>query len=330
MHQYLEAIWQKAKAKPQRIVFPEGLEDRILEATEKILRENLAKPILLGNEEDIKAKAEKLSLKIDWSKVEFDNPENSKLLGQFTEEYFELRKEKGITKEEAEQTVKNIDFFGTLMVHMGYADGMVTGTSYSTAESIRPALQILRVKEEFHKVSGVFFMVMEDRLLLFADAAITVDPTPEELAFIAIDTAETAKQFGIRPKIALLSFSTFSSADHPFVDEVKDTLKIVREKRPDLIIDGEMQVDAALVPEIAKRKCPKSQIQGDANILIFPTLEAANIAYKLVERLAKAQAIGPLLQGLTKPVNKVSRGCSVDDIVNVTAFTACDCNAVTN
>ncbi len=325
MHKYLAAIHEKAKINPQRIVFPEGKEERILQAVEKILGENLAKPILLGKEDEIKAHAEKLGLKIDWEKVAFDDPENSKLLPEFTKEYFELRKEKGITEQEAGETVKNIDFFGTLMVHLNYADGMVTGTSYSTADSIRPALQILRTKEEFHKVSGVFFMVMEERLLLFADCAITVDPTPEELAHIAIDTAETAKQFGIRPKIALLSFSTFSSADHPFVDEVKETLNIVREKRPDLTIDGEMQVDAALVPDIAKRKCPKSQIQGDANVLIFPTLEAANIAYKLVERLAKAQAIGPLLQGLTKPINKVSRGCSVDDIVNVTAFTACDC-----
>lgn len=324
MHKYLSAIHEKAKRKSQRIVFPEGNEERILQAVEKILKEKLAKPILLGKEKEIKEHAEKLGLQIDWEKVTFDDPETSTLLPEFTKEYFELRKEKGMTEKEAAETVKNIDFFGTLMVHLDYADGMVTGTSYATADSIRPALQILRTKEEFHKVSGVFFMVMEERLLLFADCAITVDPTPEELAFIAIDTAETAKQFGIVPKIALLSFSTFSSANHAFVDEVKETVKIVREKRPDLTIDGEMQVDAALVPDIAKRKCPKSQIQGDANVLIFPTLEAANIAYKLVERLAKAQAIGPLLQGLTKPINKVSRGCSVDDIVNVTAFTSCD------
>jgi len=323
MHKYIEAVRKKAALNPKRIVFPEGSEARVLAAVLEIVTEGLAKPILIGNNEKIREAGAKL--KIDWSKIKIIDPETSELTAKYTEQYYQLRKHKGLSMEEAATIVKQINYFGTMMVYCADADGMVSGTTFPTAETIRPALQILRTKEQFHKVSGVFFMILEERLLLFADTAISVDPLPEELAHVAIDTAETAKSFGIRPKIALLSFSTFSSADHPYVDQVKQALKIVRKKRPDLIIDGEMQVDAALVPAVAKIKCPKSQIQGDANVLIFPSLESANIAYKLVERLAKAQAIGPLLQGLTKPVNDLSRGCSYQDIINVTAFTVCDC-----
>ena len=323
MHKYIQAVRKKAALNPKRIVFPEGTEARVLKAVEEIVNEGLAHPILIGNPEKIKKAGSKL--KIDWSKIQIIDPETSPLTKKYAITYYELRKHKGITPEKAANIVKEINYFGTMMVHEDDADGMVSGTTFPTADTIRPALQILRTKDPFHKVSGVFFMILEERLLLFADAAITVDPEPDELAHIAIDTAETAIEFGIRPKVALLSFSTFSSADHPYVDQVKEALKIVRSKRPDLIIDGEMQVDAALVPEVAKIKCPKSQIQGDANVLIFPSLEAANIAYKLVERLAKAQAIGPLLQGLQKPINDLSRGCSYEDIVNVTAFTVCDC-----
>jgi len=325
MHKYLEIIRKKAAENPQRIVFPEGGEERILQAVEEILKQNLAKPILIGEKNQIMEKANQLGLALDWEQIEIYSTENSPIKEKLAQEYFELRKEKGLSYEEALSKIEDINYFGTMLVKMGYADGMVTGTTFPTGDSIRPALELLRIKEQFHKVSGVFFMVMEERLLLFADAAITINPTAEELAFVAIDTAETAKKFGIVPKIALLSFSTFSSSQGPEVDKVKQTLKFIREKRPDLIVDGEMQVDAALVPGVAKRKCPKSQIQGDANILIFPNLEAANIAYKLVERLAGAEAIGPLLQGLNKPINDLSRGCSYHDIVNISAFTAYDC-----
>ncbi len=210
------------------------------------------------------------------------------------------------------------------MVYMELADGMVTGTTFPTDDSIRPALQIIKTEEKFHKVSGIFFMVLEKRLLLFADAAITINPNSHDLVDIAVDTAETAKKFGIKPRVAMLSFSTKGSADHPLVDKVQEAVRMLKYERPDIIVDGDLQVDAALVPKVAKKKCPKSPIQGDANILIFPDLESANIAYKLVERLAKAKAIGPLLQGLKKPVNDLSRGCSYQDIVNVTAFTVCE------
>ena len=233
-------------------------------------------------------------------------------------------KNKGISKKQAAEIVKDMNYFGTMMVYMELADGMVTGTTFPTDDSIRPALQIIKTEEKFHKVSGIFFMVLEKRLLLFADAAITINPNSHDLVDIAVDTAETAKKFGIKPRVAMLSFSTKGSADHPLVDKVQEAVRMLKYERPDIIVDGDLQVDAALVPKVAKKKCPKSPIQGDANILIFPDLQSANIAYKLVERLAKAKAIGPLLQGLKKPVNDLSRGCSYQDIVNVTAFTVCE------
>jgi phosphate acetyltransferase len=212
-----------------------------------------------------------------------------------------------------------------MMIQLGDADGMITGATHPTANSIRPVLQIIKTREKFHKVSGIFFMVLHNKPLLFADAAITVEPDSHDLRDIAIDTAETAKLFGIKPKIALLSFSTKGSAKHPLVDKVTEAVAMIKDRRPDLLVDGELQVDAALVPQVAKRKCPDSPLHGEANILIFPDLQSANIAYKLVERLAKAKAIGPLLQGLKKPVNKLSRGCNWQDVVNVAAFTVCEC-----
>ncbi|MBD3361010.1 phosphate acetyltransferase, partial [Candidatus Peregrinibacteria bacterium] len=230
-----------------------------------------------------------------------------------------------LTEKEAQKLVKDVNYFGTMMVYTNDADGMITGAAHETADSVRPALQIIKTKEKFHKASGIYFMVLENRLLLFADTAITINPNSHDLVDITLDTAETAKKFGIKPKIALLSFSSKGSAKHPFVDKVKEAVELAKDKRPDLTIDGELQVDAALVPEVAKRKCPDSPLKGKANILIFPDLEAANIGYKLVERLAKAKAVGPFLQGLKKPVNDLSRGCDYKDIVNATAFTVCEC-----
>lgn len=314
MQTYLDSIIQKAQQLNKTIVFPEGAEDRILQATEEIQKQEIAQIILLGNPQQIKEKANHLNLKIDFTKTNIIDPQNSELKNKLEKRYQQLRDE--------QVDITDINYFGTMLVETGLADGMVSGTTFPTADTIRPALKILRQKEEFHKVSGVFFMMLQERLLLLADCAVTIEPSAEELAFITLDTIQTAKEFGIKPKVALLSFSTFASAQHPKIDKLKETLKIVREKSPETIIDGELQVDAALVPDIAKRKCPKSQIQGDANILIFPNLEAANIAYKLVQRLAGAQAIGPILQGLKKPINDLSRGCSFHDIVHLTAFTA--------
>lgn len=326
IHNFVRQVKARARKNPQHIVFPEGTNEKILMATEVILKEKFAKLTLVGPSRIIKNKAKKLNLDIAWKKVNIIDPETSKLTNKYAKEFFELRKEKGIKSlAEARKIVKGMDYFGTMMIHMDDADGMVTGTIYSTGESIRPALQIIKTKEKFQKVSGLFFMVLDHRLLAFADAAITVEPDAHDLVDIAIDTAETAKQFGMEPRIAFLSFSTKGSAKHPAVDKVQAAAAMLKDEHPEIIADGELQVDAALVPEVAKRKAPNSAIQGNANILIFPNLEAANIAYKLVERLAHAKAIGPLLQGLKKPINKVSRGCNYKDIVNVTAFTVCQC-----
>ncbi len=324
MHNFLRKVHSIARKNPRKIVFPEGTEERILKATEEILEKKIAIPILVGNPKTIKNNAKKLKLKIDFSKVEIYDNKRSKLLKEFTDTFYELRKHKGISKKQATEIVKDMNYFGTMMVYMELADGMVTGTTFPTDDSIRPALQIIKTEEKFHKVSGIFFMVLEKRLLLFTDAAITINPNSHDLVDIAVDTAETAKKFGIKPRVAMLSFSTKGSADHPLVDKVQEAVRMLKYERPDIIVDGDLQVDAALVPKVAKKKCPKSPIQGDANILIFPDLQSANIAYKLVERLAKAKAIGPLLQGLKKPVNDLSRGCSYQDIVNVTAFTVCE------
>ncbi|MFA6992144.1 MAG: phosphate acetyltransferase [Candidatus Gracilibacteria bacterium] len=327
LHNFIRQIKSRARKNPQRIVFPEGINEKILQATEIVLKEKFAKITLIGNPRIIKAKAKKLKLKIDWKKLDIIDPETSKLTDKYAKIFLDLRKDKGIKSlSEARKIVKGMDYFGTMMIYMDDADGMVTGTIFSTGESIRPALQIIKTKEKFHKVSGLFFMVLEHRLLAFADAAITVEPDAHDLVDIAVDTAETAKQFGIEPKIAFLSFSTKGSARHPAADKVREAAEMLKYERSDIVADGELQVDAALVPEVAKRKAPNSIIQGDANVLIFPNLESANIAYKLVERLAHAKAIGPLLQGLKKPINKVSRGCNYKDIVNVTAFTVCQCH----
>lgn len=322
MHNFLSKVHRQARREQKRIVFPEGAESRILKAVAEILKKKLAKPVLLGSPATIKKTAKKLKLKIDWSKIEIIDHKKSGLLKDFAEIFYEMRKNKGLTKERAMETMKESHYFGTMLLYGDYADGMIGGTTLPTHETIKPPLQIIKTKEAFHKVSGVFFMVLNNRLLLFADSVVTVDPDAHDLVDIAIDTAETAKKFNIKPKIALLSFSTKGSADHPSIDKIRQAVSMIRYKRPDLTVDGELQVDAALVPEVAKIKCPNALIQGDANILIFPDLASANIAYKLVERLAKAKAIGPLIQGLTKPVNDLSRGCSVQDIINVTALTA--------
>jgi phosphate acetyltransferase len=325
MHKFLRAVHKKARQNPKKIVFPEGSEERILRACEDILDKGLAQVILIGASRSIKANAAKLELQIDWDKVEIHDPKRSKKLDEYAKLFFEKRKEKGITLKEARATVEGINYFGTMMVESGDADGMVTGTTYSTADSIRPALQIIKTKDRFQKVSGVFFLILENRVLLLADTAITIEPNSHDLKDIAIDTAETAHSFGMKPRVAFLSFSTKGSADHPEVDKVKEAVAMMKAERPEIICDGEIQVDTALVPKVAAIKAPKSAIQGDANVLIFPNLAAANIAYKLVERLAKAKAIGPILQGLNKPVNDLSRGCSYQDIVNITAFTVCEC-----
>ncbi len=327
MQNFLRKVKSIARKDPKSIVFPESEDERILKAVAIISQQKFAKPVLIGDKRKIKNACKKLKLKIDWEEISIVDPTNKVLVKKYSEALFSIRKDKGVTEKDARNLIKDPNYFGTMMIQLEDADGMITGATHPTANSIRPVLQIIKTREKFHKVSGIFFMVLHNKPLLFADAAITVEPDAHDLVDIAIDTAETAKKFGIKPKIALLSFSTKGSAKHPLVDKVTEAVAMIKDERPDLLVDGELQVDAALVPQIAKRKCPDSPIKGDANILIFPDLQTANIAYKLVERLAKAKAIGPLLQGLKKPVNKLSRGCSYEDIVNVAAFTVCECQA---
>lgn len=320
---FLDLVREKAKCAPARVVFPETFDTRTLEACARIADEGIAHPILLGKPEQLSKSFAKLGLSSDLSRytvidMEADNERREK----YAQRLFKLRREKGLGLDEARKLMKDYNYFGVMVVESGDADGLISGANSPSHDTLRPALQIIRTKEKFHKVSGFFFMVLENRLLLFADCMVNIEPNSTELMEIAIDTAETARRFGLEPRIAMLSFSTNGSASHPNVDRVREATQMVRHKRPDLICEGEMQVDAALVPEVCKRKFPESKIAGTANILIFPSLDAANISYKLVERLGHAHAIGPILQGLTKPINDLSRGCSADDIVDLAAITS--------
>lgn len=335
MRKFLELVKEKAKEHPKRIVFPEYFDERTIQAVVKIAEEGTAVPVILGNLKAVKESFEKAGLAeamtqfVQEQKLFLWDIEDLKTKERYTEALYELRKNKGLTKDETKKLIENFNYYAVMMVHASDVDGLITGANSPTSETLRPALQIIKTKEKFHKVSGFFFMALPEdpcfnengRLLLFADCAVNIEPNSYELAQIAIDSAETAKRFGMEPRIAMLSFSTAGSAKHPQVDKVREAVSMVKYKRPKLIVDGEMQVDAALVPEVCARKYPNATIKGDANILIFPDLDSANISYKLVERLAHAQAIGPILQGLKKPVNDLSRGCSVDDIVNLAAIT---------
>lgn len=321
---FIATVKQKARELNKRIVFPETFDPRTLKAIKIIVKEELARPVLLGEEEEIKTLAKKENISIDWSKIEFINPGDKGKQKQYSQALYKLRAGKGLTVEGAQKLIQDLNYFAVMVVQMNEADGLITGANVPSGQTYRPALQIIKTKEKFHKVSGVFFMVMENRLILFADCALNIDPNPHDLADIAIDTAGTARRFSIEPRVALLSYATNSTYDHPFVQKVKEAVKIIRGRQPGLMVEGEMQVDAALVPEVAKRKFPESKIAGRANVLIFPDLQSGNISYKLVERLAGAKAIGPILQGLKKPVNDLSRGCSTEDIVDLTAITACE------
>ncbi len=320
MEKLLKQIKAKAKKELQTIVFPEGNDERILKATEIILKEKLAKIILLGNPKEILSEANKLKLNL--KDVQIIDNQKSEYLNKYAKKLYELRKDKGLTEEMAKEKIKDCAYFGTMMVKLNKADGLVSGAIHPTAHTLKPAFQIIKTKGKFHRVSGVFLMFLENKVLFFADSAVEIEPDAKDLAEIAIDTSETAKTFGIKPKIAMLSFSTHGSAKHPLASKVKEAVEIVKYKRKNLTIDGELQVDAAICPKVAKLKAPTSILKGNANILIFPDIQSGNISYKLVEHLGHAKAVGPVLQGINKPINDLSRGCSVEDIVNITAITS--------
>ena len=323
----LERLKVKALANPRKIVLPEGEEPRTVKAASIITKEKLAHVTLVGNRAKIEAVAKEQG--VDVSTVPSIDPETSPRFEEYAQAYTEARKAKGMTIEEARKIMKDTVFYGTMMVHKSEADGLVSGALHSTGDTIRPALQFIKTKPGISLVSSVFIMIVPDceygdaGTFIFADCAVVPNPTDKEMAEIAIASAETGRILtGLDPKVAMLSFSTYGSAKHELVDKVKRAVAIAKAQAPDLKIDGELQADAAIIPKVGKSKAPGSPIAGQANVLIFPDLQSGNIAYKLVERLAKAQAIGPFLQGLNKPVNDLSRGCSVEDIVNVTMITS--------
>lgn len=311
---------RKARMFKKRIVLPEGDEDRILRAAETILRRGIVHLTLLGNEKKIRQKIRQLGMRMEG--FEIIDPEKSERLENYAQVYCELRKHKGMTIENARDRVTDVNYFGTMMVHMGDVDGMVSGAVHSTAATIIPSFEIIRAKNPQTPVSGLFFMCLPHRVLAYGDCAINPDPNAEQLAEIAITSAETVQMFDIEPRIAMLSYSTGTSGKGKDVDKVREATRIVQQKRPDLLIEGPIQYDAAIEPDVAKTKMPDSPVAGRATVFIFPDLNTGNNTYKAVQRSSGAVAIGPTLQGLNKPVNDLSRGCLVTDIINTVAITA--------
>lgn len=313
-------LLQRAKAKKQHIVLPEGTEERILRAAEILLLRDVVKITLLGNKAMIRQKIQSLALKLP--DVEIIDPMTSELRPMFAQAYYEARKHKNIVYATAFDLMGDVNYFGTLMIHLGFADGMVSGAVHSTQHTIRPALEIIKTKPGVSIVSSVFFMCLEDQVLVYGDCAVNPNPNAEELAHIAISSAETAKNFNIEPKVAMLSYSTGDSGKGEAVDKVREAVKIAKQLRPDLKLEGPMQYDAAVDFEVAQTKLPGSEVAGHATVFIFPDLNTGNNTYKAVQRSSGAIAIGPILQGLNKPVNDLSRGCTVPDIVNTVIITA--------
>jgi phosphate acetyltransferase len=313
-------LLDEARAVDQRIVLPEGTEPRIVRAAADVLRTGGARLILLGDPETVRQVA--ASEGVDISGADIVDPTNDPLRERFADEYAELRATKGITREQAHDRVADVSYFGTMMVRDGLADGMVSGAVNTTAHTIRPAFEVIRTKPGVSLVSSVFFMCLPDRVLAFGDCAVNPNPTAPQLADIAIASAVTAEQFGLDPRVALLSYSTGTSGTGPDVDLVKEATAILHEKAPGLCADGPLQFDAAVAESVARSKAPGSPVAGRANVLIFPDLSAGNAGYKAVQRTAGALAIGPVLQGLNRPVNDLSRGALVEDIVNTILITA--------
>lgn len=311
---------ERAKSDPRHIVLAEGDDDRILRAAEVLLRRGVVSLTILGPPREVEARA--AGLGVDLSGAELVDPDTSSLREELAGHYFELRKHKGVTEEYALDAVRDPNYFGTLLVQTGKADGMVSGASHTTAETIRPAFEIVKAREGVSVVSSVFFMCLADRVLVYGDCAVNPKPTPEQLADIAISSAETAASFGIDPRVAMLSYSTGGSGKGEDVDAVREATARVKERRPELKVEGPIQYDAAVDRAVADLKLPGSEVAGQATVFIFPDLDTGNVAYKAVQRSAGAVAVGPVLQGLRRPVNDLSRGCLVPDIVNTVVITA--------
>ncbi len=309
----------RAGKNPQRIVLPEGTTPRILKATEELLERGVAEITLIGDEEDVKAAADEAGANIEGAKI---ISTSDPVAAKYAEELFRLRAHKGVTEEQARQMVSQPTYFGVMMVQMGDADGMVSGSTHTTADTVRPALQIIKTAPGTSLVSSCFLMLMPKEAMVLADCAVVISPTSEQMAQIALTSATTARQFGLDPRVAMLSYSTGASGAGDTVDKVAAAVEDVKKQAPELPLEGPIQYDAAVDPEVALQKAPDSSVAGTANVLVFPSLDAGNIAYKAIQRSSGAVAIGPILQGLKKPVNDLSRGASVEDIVSTVAITA--------
>ena len=324
---FINQIKERAKKEIKTIILPEATDIRILKATQIVKKEQYANVILVGDTEKVTKMAQEND--IDLSGIQIINPEKSEDTEKYAKELYELRKNKGLTQEEAKKLVLNPVYFGMMMLKLNEADGLVSGAAHSTSDTLRPALQILKTAPDTKLVSAFFVMVVPNceyganGTFIFADSGLNEEPDAEKLSEIAISSSKSFKQLiGEEPKVAMLSYSTYGSAHSASTEKVIEATKKAKEKEPDLIIDGELQLDAAIIPEIAEFKAPNSKLKGEANVLVFPDLGAGNIGYKLVQRLAKAEAYGPLCQGIAKPVNDLSRGCSAEDVAGVIAITA--------
>ena len=329
---FIDEIKQRAKESIKTIILTESEDIRVLDAAQKVRDEGFANVILIGNEADANKLAKENNIDIEG--ITIINPETSDKFEEYANAFYELRKAKGMTIEKARETLKDNMYFGTMMVKQGDADGLVSGACHSTANTLRPALQILKTVPGTKLVSAFFLMVVpncqygENGIFIFGDSGLVENPSADDLSEIAISSSKSFEQLtGKQAKVAMLSYSTYGSAHSELTEKVVEATKLLKEKAPDLICDGELQLDAAIVPEIAKSKAPNGTLNGEANTLIFPDLNAGNIGYKLVQRLAKAEAYGPLCQGIAKPVNDLSRGCNSDDIAGVVAITAVQANS---
>ncbi|SIA16758.1 phosphate acetyltransferase, partial [Mycobacteroides abscessus] len=313
-------LLDRARDNRKRIVLPEGDDDRILKAAGRLLQRQVADLTILGEEAEIRSRAAELG--VDISNALVVSPKTSDLAEKFADQYFELRKHKGMTPDRAREIMRNVSYFGTMLVYNDIVDGMVSGAAHTTAHTIRPAFEVIRTTSGVSTVSSIFLMCLADRVLAYGDCAIVPDPTSEQLADIAISSAQTAAQFGIEPRVAMLSYSTGSSGSGADVEKVRIATELVRSRQPELLVEGPIQYDAAVEPSVAATKMPDSPVAGRATVLIFPDLNTGNNTYKAVQRSAGAIAIGPVLQGLRKPINDLSRGALVEDIVNTVAITA--------
>ncbi|MDL5041662.1 phosphate acetyltransferase [Heyndrickxia coagulans] len=316
---FFDGIKEKVRGHNKTIVFPESSDERVLTAVSRFAADEVIRPVLIGNKDEIQAKARDIGVSVEG--VAVYDPEDYAGFEEMVQAFVERRKGKA-TEEDARQILKDVNYFGTMLVYLKKADGLVSGAIHSTADTVRPALQIIKTKQGVKKVSGVFIMVRGEEKFVFADCAINISPDSQDLAETAAESAKTARTFDIEPRIAMLSFSTKGSAHSDETEKVAQAVRLAKERDPELVVDGEMQFDAAYVPAVAQKKAPDSVIQGNATVFIFPNLDAGNIGYKMAQRLGGFEAVGPILQGLNAPVNDLSRGCNAEDVYHLALISA--------